>query len=148
MVAGAGSKKIAQMIIDGDFITQGDTMLNELNVRFRDIRQGPDGYIYVLTEGRLRGPKDTDGMLLRLEPPSAAAAMASAAGIALPEALGKQQIDRSCSACHGIDVIVAEPRTPEQWSQVVSTMIGKGMKLTDDEYNTVMSYLSQHLATE
>jgi hypothetical protein len=43
-------------------------MLRDLNVRFRDIRQGPDGNIYVLTEGRLRGPKDTDGMLLRLEP--------------------------------------------------------------------------------
>ena len=48
-------------------------MLNELGVRFRDIRQGPDGYLYVLTEGRLRGPKDTDGMLLRLEPAPAAA---------------------------------------------------------------------------
>jgi glucose/arabinose dehydrogenase len=68
LVAGA-SKKIAQMVVrDDDFIRQGDTMANELNVRFRDIRQGPDGYIYVLTEGRLRGPKDTDGMLLRLEP--------------------------------------------------------------------------------
>jgi glucose/arabinose dehydrogenase len=62
------------MVISGDFIAQGDTMLRELNVRFRDIRQGPDGYIYVLTEGRLRGPKDTDGMLLRLEPPAGAAA--------------------------------------------------------------------------
>jgi glucose/arabinose dehydrogenase len=75
MIAGAGSKTVAQMLINGDFIKQGDTMLNELNVRFRDIRQGPDGYIYVLTEGRLRGPEDSDGMLLRLEPPSAPAAM-------------------------------------------------------------------------
>lgn len=73
LIAGA-SKKIAQMVIAGDFVRQGDTMLNELDVRFRDIRQGPDGYIYVLTEGRLRGPKDTDGMLLRLEPPTAAGA--------------------------------------------------------------------------
>jgi len=68
LVAGA-SKKIAQMVIrDDDFVRQGGTMLQELNVRFRDIEQSPDGYIYVLTEGRLRGPKDTDGMLLRLEP--------------------------------------------------------------------------------
>jgi glucose/arabinose dehydrogenase len=79
IVAGASSKKIAQMVIRGDFVRQGDTMLNELGVRFRDIRQGPDGNIYVLTEGRLRGPNDTDGMLLRIEPatgsgPSAAAA--------------------------------------------------------------------------
>ena len=71
LVAGGGSKKIAQMVIsDGDYARQGDTMLRDLNVRFRDIRQGPDGFIYVLTEGRLRGPKDTDGMLLRIEPPA------------------------------------------------------------------------------
>jgi glucose/arabinose dehydrogenase len=70
LVAGA-SKRIAQMIVNGDFISQGDTMLEQLDVRFRDIRQGPDGNIYVLTEGRLRGPKDTDGMLLRLEPAGA-----------------------------------------------------------------------------
>jgi glucose/arabinose dehydrogenase len=146
MVAGAGSKKVAQMSVNGDFIKQGDTMLSELNVRFRDIRQGPDGYIYVLTEGRLRGPKDTDGMLLRLEPPSVAAATAFAEGIALPAAQGKQQIDRSCTGCHGIDVIVAQPRTPAQWAQVVSAMVGKGMELTDDEYNSVMSYLSEHLS--
>ncbi|MDO6415180.1 PQQ-dependent sugar dehydrogenase [Sphingomonas sp. BIUV-7] len=76
LVAGGGSKKIAQMVIKGDFITQGDTMLHDLNVRFRDIRQGPDGNIYVLTEGRLRGPNDTDGMVLRLEPPAATAAPA------------------------------------------------------------------------
>lgn len=76
LVAGA-SKKIARMVVDGDFITQGDLMLRELNVRFRDIAQGPDGYIYVLTEGRLRGPNDTDGMLLRLEPGAGTAAPSS-----------------------------------------------------------------------
>jgi glucose/arabinose dehydrogenase len=85
LVAGGGSKKIAQMVIKGDFVTQGDTMLRELNVRFRDIRQGPDGNIYALTEGRLRGPKDTDGMVLRIEPPVAAPA-ASERGNRGPEA--------------------------------------------------------------
>jgi glucose/arabinose dehydrogenase len=73
LVAGA-TKRIAQMVIrDDDFVMMGGTMLQELNVRFRDIQQGPDGDIYVLTEGRLRGPKDTDGMLLRLEPVAASA---------------------------------------------------------------------------
>jgi glucose/arabinose dehydrogenase len=83
IVAGAGSKKILQMVIrDDDFVRQGDTMLHELNVRFRDIRQGPDGYIYTLTEGRLRGPKDTDGMLLRLEPGTSAAPVSAGGGAA------------------------------------------------------------------
>ena len=76
LVAGA-TKRIAQMVIrDDDFVMMGGTMLQELNVRFREIQQSPDGYIYVLTEGRLRGPKDTDGMLLRLEP-AAASSVAS-----------------------------------------------------------------------
>ena len=77
LIAGGGSKKIAQMVINGDNVRQGDTMLRDLSVRFRDLRQGPDGNIYVLTEGRLRGPKDTDGMLLRLEPGASAAAAAA-----------------------------------------------------------------------
>jgi aldose sugar dehydrogenase len=82
IVAGA-SKRIVQMIVrDDDYVRQGDSMLQELNVRFRDIRQGPEGGIYVLTEGRLRGPRDTDGMLLRLEPPRTADD--SAAGAASP----------------------------------------------------------------
>jgi hypothetical protein len=54
-------------------------------VRFRDIRQGPDGYIYTLTEGRLRGPKDTDGMLLRLEPGTAAAPASAGGSAASPD---------------------------------------------------------------
>jgi glucose/arabinose dehydrogenase len=88
IVAGA-TKKIIQMVVrDDDFVRQGDSMLQELNVRFRDIRQGPEGDIYVLTEGRLRGPKDTDGMLLRLEPAGAESTPAGrggAAGAASPD---------------------------------------------------------------
>lgn len=145
MIAGAGSKKIAQMAIKGDFIKQGDTMLRELNVRFRDIRQGPDGYIYVLTEGRLRGPKDTDGMLLRLEPPSSGAAMAAATSVALPDASGKQQVIKSCGGCHGLDMVMDQPRSSEEWKKLVSAMIGKGMTLTDDEYSRILRYLSANL---
>ncbi|WP_439106108.1 PQQ-dependent sugar dehydrogenase [Congregibacter sp.] len=147
MIAGAGSKTVAQMSIRGDFIKQGDTMLTELDVRFRDIRQGPDGYIYLLTEGRLRGPRDTDGMLLRLEPPSAAAAMASADGAALPDADGKQLIQRSCGSCHGVDMVMAKSRSPGEWKDVLNSMIGKGMNLNDAQYNEVLSYLSEHLSS-
>ncbi|MFK7830186.1 MAG: PQQ-dependent sugar dehydrogenase [Congregibacter sp.] len=152
MVAGARSKKIAQIVIRGDFIKQGDTMLSELGVRFRDIRQGPDGYIYVLTEGRLRGPNDTDGMLLKLEPPTATAvatvaATTSAENLTLPDAPGKQQIVDLCTRCHGVDLITAQRRSPDEWMQVVSIMVGNGMALTDDEYSTVVRYLSENLAS-
>ena len=68
IVAGAGTKRIVQLSINRGFVRQVDSMLRELNVRFRDIRQGPDECLYVLTEGRSRGNQDTDGMLLRIEP--------------------------------------------------------------------------------
>jgi len=68
IVAGAGTKRIVALTVKGDFVRQVDSMLRELNVRFRDIRQGPDECLYVLTEGRSRGNQDTDGMLLRIEP--------------------------------------------------------------------------------
>ncbi|MGE3843590.1 MAG: PQQ-dependent sugar dehydrogenase [Vicinamibacterales bacterium] len=68
VVAGAGTKRIVWLRFSLGMARQVDSMLRELNVRFRDIRQGPDELIYVLTEGRSRGNQDTDGMLLRIEP--------------------------------------------------------------------------------
>jgi glucose/arabinose dehydrogenase len=44
-----------------------EPLLAQLNVRVRDVQQGPDGYIYVATEQAIRGDA-ADGMVLRLEP--------------------------------------------------------------------------------
>jgi glucose/arabinose dehydrogenase len=38
-----------------------ESLLEDLHQRIRDVRQGPDGFLYVLTE-------ETDGALLRIEP--------------------------------------------------------------------------------
>ncbi|OYZ14368.1 MAG: hypothetical protein B7Y35_11475 [Sphingomonadales bacterium 28-64-96] len=66
--------------------------------------------------------------------------------IALPEAAGKEQVLSACTRCHGVDVIVAQPRSSEQWAEVVSVMIGHGAVLTDDEYSKIVDYLSTNLA--
>jgi aldose sugar dehydrogenase len=44
-----------------------EPLLRPLNIRIRDVQQGPDGYIYVATEVRFQGT-DPDGTVLRLEP--------------------------------------------------------------------------------
>ena len=49
-------------------------LLSELKQRIRDVRQGPDGYLYVLTE-------EEDGVLLRIEP---ARAITGAPGSVIP----------------------------------------------------------------
>jgi glucose/arabinose dehydrogenase len=42
-----------------------ESMLRELQQRIRDVRQGPDGYLYILTA-------ENDGALMRIEPAPAA----------------------------------------------------------------------------
>ena len=70
LVSGLGSKQLQRLTINRDGLVQGrpESLLGELGLRFRDIRQGSDGALYVLTEGRPSGNDDVDGALLRIEP--------------------------------------------------------------------------------
>ena len=74
----------------------------------------------------------------------AAAAVSQAIG--LPDGAGKEQVLGACTRCHGVDVIIAQPRSPDQWSEVVSVMVGHGAVMTDEEYNKIVTYLSTNLA--
>ena len=60
--AGALSGELlVRLEIAGGKVVVEERMLEDLEERFRDVRQGPDGLIYLLTD-------HPDGMLLRLEP--------------------------------------------------------------------------------
>ena len=63
----------------------------------------------------------------------------------LPEAPGKALVQSACTQCHGIDVIVRQPRSREDWTEVVSRMIGNGAQLSDEDYNQVIQYLAINL---
>ena len=56
-VAGLGSKQIQRLTLnrEGRIVGRPESLLMQLGLRFRDIRQGPDGALYVLTEGRPSG---------------------------------------------------------------------------------------------
>jgi glucose/arabinose dehydrogenase len=45
-----------------------ESLLTQLGVRIRDVRQSPDGYLYVTTEMNFRPVDDTTGTVLRIEP--------------------------------------------------------------------------------
>ena len=60
--AGALSGELlVRLEVAGGKVVVEERMLEDLEERFRDVRQGPDGLIYLLTD-------HPDGMLLRLEP--------------------------------------------------------------------------------
>ena len=52
---------IRRLEMDGDEVTNQQTLLSDLGVRFREIATGPDGYLYLLTD-------ESPGQVLRLEP--------------------------------------------------------------------------------
>jgi glucose/arabinose dehydrogenase len=47
-----------------------ESLLTELKKRVRDVRQGPDGLLYVLVEDDFSGPTGGETALLRIEPTS------------------------------------------------------------------------------
>ena len=63
----------------------------------------------------------------------------------LPEGPGKALVQSACTECHGIDVIVRQRRSREEWTDVVSRMVGNGAQLSDEDYNQVIQYLSLYL---
>ena len=52
---------LARLELKGDTVVKEERLLQGLNERIRDVRQGPDGFLYVLTE-------EDQGALLRIEP--------------------------------------------------------------------------------
>ena len=60
-VAALAGKYLVRLVPKGDRIVAEERLLTELNTRCRDVRQGPDGALYVLTDGQ-------DGSIVRLLP--------------------------------------------------------------------------------
>ncbi len=50
LVGALAGQQIQRLVLDGNKVVHTEKLLQDM-ARFRDIRQGPDGYIYVLTEG-------------------------------------------------------------------------------------------------
>jgi glucose/arabinose dehydrogenase len=60
MMGALRGQALVRLTLDGQKVTSEERLLGTLNARIRDVRQGPDGWLYVLTDG-------AEGQLLRLE---------------------------------------------------------------------------------
>ncbi len=58
-IGALATQELIRLQLDGDRIVHEERLLGDLGVRIRDVRQGPDGYLYLLTDQK-------DGQLLRL----------------------------------------------------------------------------------
>ncbi|WP_049130904.1 PQQ-dependent sugar dehydrogenase, partial [Enterobacter asburiae] len=57
-------KDVIVLSVDGNKVTEDGRILGDRDKRIRDVRVGPDGYLYVLTD-------ETDGQLLKVSPSGA-----------------------------------------------------------------------------
>jgi mono/diheme cytochrome c family protein len=56
---------------------------------------------------------------------------------------GATLLDQRCSVCHSSDRPKSKKKTPEEWNATVTRMIGKGAKLSPDEKQVLIDYLSK-----
>lgn len=64
---------------------------------------------------------------------------------ALPDAPGRDTVERVCGACHPATVVMGRGRTREEWGQVVASMITRGAKGSAADFETVTNYLAKNL---
>jgi quinoprotein glucose dehydrogenase len=60
----------------------------------------------------------------------------------LPPGPARAVTIRACATCHGLDVVVNQRLTPQEWTNVVQTMSAKGAPATPAELNMIQSYLA------
>jgi glucose/arabinose dehydrogenase len=70
LVCGLASLHVARLVVDKDRVTGEERLFSEVAQRFRDIRQGPDGALYLLTDAPARGDTKA-GRLLKIVPKKA-----------------------------------------------------------------------------
>jgi hypothetical protein len=59
----------------------------------------------------------------------------------LPAGDNRTLVVRTCAVCHPIDVVVARPRTQDEWDMLISRMVDHGAKATDEEQQLIFEYL-------
>ena len=60
-VAALAGKHVSRLVLDDERVIGEERLLSDLDTRMRDVREGPDGALYVMTDGQ-------DGRILRLAP--------------------------------------------------------------------------------
>ncbi len=77
----------------------------------------------------------------RARPPSAAPLKVGGSG---PPADPQVVMQRACSGCHELAPVLATPRRPAEWSEILSRMVARGARIDDREAALIEAYLNTH----
>lgn len=66
-------------------------------------------------------------------------------GPMLPEGAGRELVEHKCAQCHSLETVMRSRRTRKQWEAQLDTMIARGLRLSDEEFERVADYLASGL---
>ncbi len=66
----------------------------------------------------------------------------------LPDGAGKDLVMNVCTQCHTLDRIAAKKATKEEWNRIVDNMAMRGAKASDEEFDTIVTYLAKNFGKE
>lgn len=67
---------------------------------------------------------------------------AKAQDATLPDGEGKDLVQKVCTACHDVGTATSENHTAAEWKSVVDTMVSRGAEGTDEQFATIVKYLT------
>jgi mono/diheme cytochrome c family protein len=73
---------------------------------------------------------------------------ASAHAQDLPDGAGKDLVMNVCTQCHDLARITSKSRTKEEWNDTVDKMAMRGAKASDEEFETIVTYLAKYFGKD
>ena len=62
----------------------------------------------------------------------------------LPAGAGKDVVVKVCTVCHDTARIISKKWTKAEWNDLVDKMAARGAMATDDEFETIVTYLAKN----
>ena len=66
----------------------------------------------------------------------------------LPDGVGKELVMNVCSQCHDLARITSQKRTKAEWNDTVDKMAVRGAKASDEEFETIVTYLTKNFGKD
>jgi len=60
----------------------------------------------------------------------------------LPEGPGRELIEHKCTQCHSLEPVTRSRRTRRQWEAQLDTMIARGARMSDEDFERIADYLA------
>jgi len=63
-----------------------------------------------------------------------------------PDGPGKPQLVKVCNGCHDAQIVLANLKTPAEWTETLQAMADQGAEATPDEWQLIQQYLNANIA--